>query len=119
MRWKFVDPQDASETTRRNRMSRRIERWWELFAARARDMDLMLRGKLRWDLQGWMEENLQSLEPSLSWEFSTDAEGGHELVLTPESRKELRPLVDAFLARAPTLPGWTFRGYRRIRDCVP
>jgi hypothetical protein len=37
---------------------------------------------------------------------------GHRLVITPESRRELRPLVWELLARAPQIPGWEFYEYR-------
>jgi Ca2+:H+ antiporter len=41
------------------------------------------------------------------WEFGRAiATDGHRLVITPETVKELRPLVDELLARAPAIPGW-------------
>lgn len=34
------------------------------------------------------------------------------LVITPEQRSDLRPLVDELLRRAPTLSGWSFHPHR-------
>ena len=41
---------------------------------------------------------------------------GHRLVITPETRRELRPLVREILRRAPQLEGWEFYGYRLAED---
>lgn len=46
------------------------------------------------------------------WEFGPGLEDGHRLVVTPEHRLDLRPLVDEILRRAPVIQGWTFFGHR-------
>jgi hypothetical protein len=47
------------------------------------------------------------------WEFGRAIHTrGHRLVITPESRRDLRPLVDSILKRAPKIDGWEFYGYR-------
>ncbi|MGA2496632.1 MAG: hypothetical protein ABSH20_02765 [Tepidisphaeraceae bacterium] len=60
-----------------------------------------------------MEDHLQSIDPRLMWEFGPAVSGdGHRLVITPESNRQLRPLVDSVLNRAPKLAAWEFYGHR-------
>jgi hypothetical protein len=60
-----------------------------------------------------MEKHLQAINPHLMWEFGPAAQGqGHRLVITPESKHPLRPLVRAILERAPKMDGWEFYEHR-------
>ena len=91
----------------------RIDAWWAAFQAKAADLDALFSRQAEWDLPGWMQENLQPIHPHLMWEFGPAVEGpGHRLVITPESRRHLRPLVAEMLRRAPPLDGWEFYAYR-------
>jgi hypothetical protein len=74
-------------------------------------------GKRKWDLPGWMHSTLQSIDQHLCWEYGPAVnKKGHRLVITPESQRHLRPLVNTILDRAPDLPGWEFYPYRLAED---
>ena len=117
MRWKFFTPGERpDEDARRAILSSQIDAWWEAFAAKAEDLDRMFNGRGDWDLVAWMEQTLQAIDQRLMWEFGPGGSGGHRLVITPEADHHLRPLVDEILARAPTLPGWSFFAHRRAES---
>jgi hypothetical protein len=111
MRWRFPDP---SENDERGRILGRIDAWWAAFASASARLEAFFEGRDRWDLAGFMRENLGAVDPRIRWEFGTAAcEGtGRRLVLTPESERRARPLVDVVLARAPMLVGWELQGHR-------
>lgn len=107
MRWTTLE--DPAE---RARIQGEMDRFWQAFAAREERIDALFRMQDRWDLVGWMNAKLAPIVPGLLWEFGPGAEGGHRLVITPESRRHLRPLVAELVARAPKLKGWTFQDAR-------
>src|SRR5947209_19826910 len=108
MRWMFQDPHDRREAERRDRVLAKIERWWRTFRSSLIDLNDLFLGRSEWDLPRWMTENLQSIDPGLMWEFGGDLKGGRRLVITPEARAHLRPLVQVILKMAPRLAGWSF-----------
>ena len=94
-------------------MSDPISRWWAAFAETAPRIGRLFSHQEEWDLPEWMHEHLGAIHPDLMWEFGPAVEGdGHRLVITPEGRCELRPLVREILERAPRLDGWEFYEYR-------
>ncbi len=96
-----------------------IDVWWNAFQAKSADIGAMFSQKTAkdWDLPQWMQENLEQIHPQLMWEFGPAVHTkGHRLVITPEARRDLRPLVDSILRRAPKLSGWEFYGYRLPED---
>lgn len=113
MRWLFPDPDDREEAAARKKVLARIDRWWEAFAGKTQALGDLFRGKKKWDLPGWMDDHLSAIHPRLMWEYGPAVHAeGHRLVITPESRTHLRPLVKAVLDRAPEIPGWEFYPYR-------
>jgi hypothetical protein len=94
-----------------------IANWWIQFQAQAPHIDRLFKRKEEWDLPEWMAQNLQVIHPELMWEFGPARRGfGHRLVITPESRRELRPLVREILRRAPQIEGWEFYDYRLAEE---
>jgi hypothetical protein len=90
-----------------------IDVWWSAFAANEAEINRCFRRQSELNLADWMHEHLQPVHPELMWEFGPGLRGAaHRLVITPESRRDLRPLVWELLARAPRLPGWEFYEYR-------
>ena len=117
MRWLFPDPDDRRESTARKRVLARIDDWWAAFESKSKALSDLFRGKKQWDLPGWMNDTLQTIDPNLCWEFGPAVRTeGHRLVITPESRTHLRPLVRVILDRAPKLAGWEFYPYRLAED---
>ena len=87
-----------------------ISDWWKEFATRILDIEALFSGKKQWDLAAWMQETLQPINPHLMWEYGPGLESGHRLVVTPEHRFGLRPLVDEILRQAPKIKDWSFFG---------
>jgi len=113
MRWLYYDPDDPTEAAAHEDTLRRIDRWWETFAGKRRDLDALFAGEARWDLPEWMHQTLHVVDKRLMWEFGRDARGQHQLVITPEGHHALRPMVRSLLDAAPELDGWTFHGHRQ------
>lgn len=100
-----------------NSIQSRIEDWWQQFAERAPRIDGLFKGQEEWDLPQWMEEKLQAIDADLMWEFGPAVKSpGHRLVITSESRHDLRPLVREILGQAPEIEGWEFYEYRLPED---
>ncbi len=94
-----------------------IDAWWSAFEAKSPDIDALFSRKEEWDLVEWMQEHLGQIHPQLMWEFGPAVHTeGHRLVITPESRRDLRPIVDSVLKRAPKMDGWEFYAYRIPED---
>jgi hypothetical protein len=113
MRWQFWNPADSEESTARAEIDAKIDRWWRAFATRTDGLDALFHRRSEWNLPEWMAQNLQVIDTRLCWEFGQAVEGpGHRLVITPESERQLRPMVRTLLDKAPKLKGWEFYGYR-------
>lgn len=94
-------------------MNAEIVRWWSEFQVQAPRIARLFRREEEWDLAGWMNEHLGAIHPELMWEFGPAIRcEGHRLVITPETRRELRPLVRQVLQVAPAMSGWEFYEYR-------
>jgi len=117
MRWKFPPKNDQSYNAERQDVCRRIDQWWRAFEAKHESLGRVFSGKETWDLPQWMNDNLGAVHRELMWEYGPGLEGGHRLVITPETSRSLRPMVDTLLAQAPTIPGWEFYPYR-LRETV-
>ena len=118
-RWRFPDP---SEDVERDATLEKIESWWRAFAGRADELDAYFESRKHDERQQahlveFMEEHLLAIDDGLCWEFGPALhKEGHRLVITPEWRHELRPLIDVLLRRAPELPRWEFYPYRVPED---
>lgn len=104
MRWTTLPDRRPLEAT--------LDAFWEAFAARTERIDALFRMQDRWDVVTWMNAQLHPIRPGLFWEFGPGPNGGHMLVLSAEARLRDRHLVEALVARAPELDGWTFRASR-------
>jgi hypothetical protein len=117
LRWRFFDPTNGRETAVRERVVSKIDAWWREFASKTDELSARFAQKTRWDLSGWMAENLGTIAPQLMWEFGPGVQGGaHRLVITPEARHDLRPLVATIFERAPVIDGWEFYPHRLPED---
>lgn len=111
-RWHTFSPGNPQEEADRSRLLSAIDAWWQGFLERHEDISALFARKQSWDLPRWMNETLQVISPHLMWEFGPGLEVGHRLIITPEHRHGLRPLVDEILKRAPAITGWSFLGHR-------
>ena len=114
MRWRFPDDTDVAEAEERRKILERIDEWWQAFAESSVKLEGAFAGRFEFDIAEFMQQHLQRIDSKLMWEFGPALRSnGHRLVITPESERQLRPLVETVLARAPSIPGWEFYPYRQ------
>lgn len=117
MRWLYHNKTRPAEVAEHNRLLRKIDAWWDEFERNEERLEDLFRQVADWDLPDWMNRHLRSIHPELMWEFGPAINvRGHRLVITPETRSELRPLVETIVARAPKLKTWEFHSYRIAED---
>ncbi|HEX5105832.1 MAG TPA: hypothetical protein VFV87_18570 [Pirellulaceae bacterium] len=117
MRWYFADPANPLEAAHKQRTTAAMDRWWQAFQAKAKDLSALFSRKSEWDIVSWMQDYLGSVDPRLCWEYGPAIrQEGHRLVITPESKFWLRPMVRTLLERAPQVPGWEIYPYRLPED---
>lgn len=115
MRWHTSRFETTAETAQRHEKIRKIDAWWDAFRRAAPEIEACFtsrRTRPAIDLPRWMHEHLGAISPQLMWEFGPGLQGKrHRLVITPENARELRPLCDQILLRAPDCD-FEFRGKR-------
>ena len=116
MRWKTYSKGLREEVVKRKLVLNKIEKWWEAFQAKREDLELAFDTNRKWDIASWMNKHIGPINHELMWEFGPGEQHGHRLVITPESNRHLRPLVDVILEMAPSIPGWSFYGFRRPEE---
>lgn len=118
MRLRYPYDLSDSEETELANLRRAINQWWKNFANRSEDLVQLFNKKQTWDLPAWMNENLSPIYSDLMWEYGQGLLGGHRLVITPESDRNIRPLVAEILRSAPAIDGWEFYAFRLPEDAV-
>ena len=117
MRWYFADPANPREAVEKQRVLAGMDRWWQAFQTRASDLSRLFSRQTEWDIVSWMNDFLGGVDPRLCWEYGpAKKQEGHRLVITPEGKRWLRPMVTTLLQRAPQIPGWEFYPYRLPED---
>jgi hypothetical protein len=112
-RWRTSDEEIADKEG----TERRIDEFWRAFVQEAQNISAVFEGNSDFDVASWMQRGLQGIESELMWEFGPASQGdGHRLVVTPETRRDLRPLAEEIIRRAPRLSGWEFYAYRLPDD---
>lgn len=122
MRWMFYDDDKSEETKLRKDILTSIDSWWDEFEQNKEKIYSVFKSiaeseedwndKVSW-LENWMHINLHSINPHIMWEFGPSIQKkGKRLVITAEKNRELRPLVDEILKRAPSFDNFEFYGYR-------
>jgi hypothetical protein len=97
----------------RERVLARIDAWWQAFVENLPNLEEYFGGNSTWNISQFMGKTLQAIDSHLMWEYGPGVEGNRRrLVITPESSRHLRPLVETVLERAPKVEGWTFHPYR-------
>ena len=122
MRWKFQDPANIAESSKRQKLINRIDRWWDAFQQRSDDLDAIFQGSEDWDVVQWMKAQLLNIHPDLSWEFRPSLnKSQHELAISPDQNPSLVELARQVLQRAPAVANWKFDLFRKavsVEDCL-
>jgi hypothetical protein len=117
VRWEYLFGTHGAEAQRRDELERKIAAFWSAFDERRAALNDTFSGRGDLDIPAFMGATLQEIDPELMWEYGPALRGsGHRLVITPEGRKDLRPLVRAILSRAPEFDGWEFYAHRRAES---
>lgn len=122
MRWKFQDAANIAESSQRQKLMAKINRWWSEFQRRTDDLDTMFQGARDWDVVAWMESHLLTIHEDLSWEFRpSSVSGHHELAISPDQNPAIVELAKQIVKQAPNVPNWEFDIFRkaiRVEDCL-
>jgi hypothetical protein len=117
MRWLFADPKNPVEAEYVREKVSAIDAWWQAFQAKAPDIRAVFESNRQWNLSAFMREHLEKIHARIMWEFGPAMrQPGHRLIVTPESARWLRPMVQTMLERAPKLDGWEFYQYRMAEN---
>ncbi len=94
-------------------LSDQIVNWWAFFMEAEYKIYEYFVHAIDFNVVEFMQDHLQCINSNLMWEFGPAvSKRGYRLVITPESRRDLRPLVKAILENAPELFNWEFYDYR-------
>ena len=116
MVWKFLDTTKEPNARLHAEMSERIADWWKEFAEKKSDIEKFLRSELDWNIDEWMTTALQVVDEEIMWEFGAEISGDYQLIITPESERQLRPLVNSIIEQAPQIASWRFYAYRQPQN---
>lgn len=99
---------------------RAVKSFWESFDRDQAQLCDYFDGKLKTDIDipGWVETHLQPIDKDIMWEFGPGLKKTHRLVITSETNRSLRPLVQYILSQAPEYKDWEFYEYRLAEDLV-
>lgn len=95
-----------------------VKAWWKAFTKDQHRIDALLTGKddNTIDLVSWMNGHLHHIDQNIMWEFGPGRKKAHRLIITSETDRSLRPLVQYILSQAPTYKLWEFYAYRPSED---
>jgi hypothetical protein len=114
MSWKFLDDSKSANKKYREEMMQLINSWWAHFQNKRKAIEAFLDERSQLDIEDFMSDYLQSIDENLMWEFGTESGGSrYQLVITPETERHLRPLVESIIESAPKLSNWSFYPYRQ------
>lgn len=113
MAWKFLDTSKPANKRFREESMQAINAWWAHFQNKRKNIEAFLEGRAHWNIEDFMADSLQAIDENLMWEFGNEAEGKFNLVITPETERHLRPMVDTIIQTAPKISNWAFYAYRQ------
>src|SRR5687767_13949899 len=111
VRWRFIEGTSEIEKAGRARVEHLMDRFWAAFAESAAELEAYLAGRTEFDVASFMADHLEPIDPRLQWDFGEPSRD-HRLVITAQRARHLTPMVERMLARAPSLPAWTFLRHR-------
>lgn len=92
-----------------------VDKWWANFITNSSNLISSIHEGSDKGVDGivkWIKSNLQLIHTEIMWEIGPGIKKPHRLVITPEFKSYLRPLVNYILHEAPDLDEWEFYGYR-------
>ncbi|MGI4851855.1 MAG: hypothetical protein ACRYGR_07935 [Janthinobacterium lividum] len=95
-----------------------IEFWWQAFEKDQNKISDSFNPTLEnnFNISSWMQEHLQNIDDDIMWEFGPGLQKKHRLIITSESKRQLRPLIQYMLNESPDLEDWEFYEYRLPED---
>lgn len=115
MRWHLIDPANEPEAAYKRHMIEKIDRFWASFEKAASQLEKDLEDGNLEPFVNWITQHLHDIHPELMWEAGGCKTENFDLVITPESSRELRPLVETLIGRAPEVSNWRFLQYREAQ----
>jgi hypothetical protein len=116
-RIQFANLPIQKENEMNDSLNYRIDQWWKSFLENKDEIIANFNCKSDFNVSAFMNKSLHCIHPQLMYEYGPAiSKKGYRLVITPESRKDLRPLTNKILDKAPVLPDWEFYPYRLPED---
>lgn len=116
-RYTFTNKLLPIEQSVYNTKIHQIEKFWKAFKIQEETICERFENKNDFDLAKFIISNITPISKHIMWEFGPALNSnGHRLVLSAESRKDLRPLVELLVQKAPLLENWEFHSYRPAED---
>lgn len=115
MRWHLIDPANEPEAAYKRQMIDKIDRFWASFKKSSKQLEKDFESGNLEPFVNWITQELNAVHPELMWEAGGCRAESFDLVITPEASRELRPLVETLICRAPEVPNWRFLQYREAQ----
>ncbi len=113
VRWRFPEAESTEENFLRRDLRATIDVAWAEITLRLREMDLDGSGETAAVASDAIIGALATLCPDLRWELKRGRAGKRPLiVISSENHRDIDPLVDEILARAPDLERWRITAWR-------
>jgi hypothetical protein len=87
-----------------------MDEFWRAFEQAAPQLDAAIKGEVEFDISRFMGEHLGYVERDLRWGFDQGV-AGHCLFIMARGGRQLHPMIDVSLSRAPKLEGWEYGAY--------
>lgn len=97
---------------------KKINEFWQAFIENEENIWKRFKNENQFDVAKFINKHLTPISKHIMWEFgpALNNNNSHRLVLSSESKKEYRPLVEKFIEKAPLLENWEFYTYRPSED---
>ena len=92
---------------------RQVQAFWEWLRANARSIASDPENS---DLLAELDQRVDLLAPQLSWEIGPGASRPWQLVLSPNSDRNLREMARSIVSSAPDIDEWEFHSARQPKD---
>lgn len=117
MAWKFIDSNNPAGAAEVARIEKQTAEWWQAFQQNTANLQRFLTDKdFEWDIESFVEENLQSISPNIMWEIDGIDEKNFFFCITAEDERHLHPLVEYIISKAPEIEYWKFLPQRLPKD---
>ena len=112
-RWIYADNSNPEELELKQQTIKKIDKFWRAFKKDSNRLSSTKELNYQQFVVDWFGKNLKPIDKYIMWELGPGrGETQNILTLTAESHKELRPIIDTIIERAPQMKEWKFQAYK-------